>query len=150
MQIVHAIESLHFMSDEFDNLLATFHAAENPHQEPMDMDWPVYRELEDGGSILVFTARDGRDKLIGVVMYIVCFHLHHKTSKYGTCDIMCVNPQYRGQGIASGLMEVAENKLKSVGVTKLVHMSKSNYDVVPLFKKKGFLAIETAYIKEVT
>lgn len=135
---------------EFDQLLATYFTDENPGHIPLAMDWHTYYHLEDIKGLHTFTARNGRDTLIGAVMYVVMMHPHHMEYKTATCDIICVNPASRGQGIGRGLMMYAEPKLKAAGVNEIIHLHKHNYDVPPLFLTQGYEAVETVYRKKVS
>lgn len=134
---------------EFNFLLKTYFAAENPGHIPLEMDWLTYDHLEHIGILHTFTARDGRDNLLGAVMYNVVMHPHHKTHKFAECDIICVNPASRGQGIGRGLMAYAEPKLIALGVNEIIHRHKLNYEVPPLFLTQGYEAVETVYRKKV-
>jgi len=137
------------LNDEFDALLATYWNAENPEHEPLDMDWPMYNTLADDDRCFTFTARDGRDNLVGALMYVVTKHPHHKTMTIAACDIICVNPKFRGQGIGSKLIVYAEPKLIALGAKQIVHMHKHIYDTQPLTVPLGYEPIETALRKKV-
>lgn len=134
---------------EFNALLKTYFTNENPGHIPLSMDWLVYEHLEYIGALHTYGARDGRDRLIGAVMYTVVMHPHHAGHRVAECDIICVNPENRGQGIGRGLMHYAEPKLKALGVSELVHRHKLSYDVPPLFLSQGYEAVETVYRKKV-
>lgn len=113
------------------------------------MNWKVYAELSFQGNLALFTARaDDGKKLYGFVMYHIQPHLHHMGTIVAACDIIAVDLDERGQGIATKLMAFAEPVLKERGATLITHMSRSCYDVEPLFPKLGFKPLEQAYIKE--
>lgn len=134
---------------EANLLLASYFAAENPGHIPLNMDWQTYKQLEAVGVLYTYTARDGRDALVGMVMYNVVMHPHHAGHRFAECDIICVNPANRGQGIGRGLMQYAEVNLKALGVSEIVHRHKLNYEVPPLFLTQGYEAVETVYRKKV-
>jgi GNAT superfamily N-acetyltransferase len=135
---------------EFNKLLETYFAAENLDHVPLSMDWQLYQTLEDTKALFTFTARDGRDALIGAVMYVVMMHPHHAGHRTANCDIICVNPENRGQGIGRGLMSYAEPRLKALGVSEITHQHKLTYKVPPLFLSQGYEAVETVYRKKVS
>jgi GNAT superfamily N-acetyltransferase len=147
MQLIFSTEKN--IVEEFDALLASYFDNENKGHIPLDMDWQLYGTMTEVGMCHTFTARDGRDKLIGVVMYCVYMHPHHRTTKLAMCDIIAVNPEYRKLGIATRLIEYAEEMLKSLGVHEMLHMHKLNYKVTPLFIQQGYEAVETVYRKKV-
>lgn len=113
------------------------------------MDWQTYKQLEAVGVLQTYTARDGRDALVGMVMYNVVMHPHHAGHRFAECDILCVNPTNRGQGIGRGLMVYAEKHLKALGVSEIIHRFKLNYTAPPLFPSMGYDAVETVYRKKV-
>lgn len=134
---------------EMDRLLATYFTDDNPEHIPLLMDWPTYKILEQQGILHTYTARDGRDALVGAVMYNVIMHPHHAMHRVADCDILCVDPKLRGQGIGRKLMAYAEPKLKALGVSEIIHRHKLVYKVPPLFPSQGYEADEIVYRKKV-
>lgn len=111
------------------------------------MNWAAYTELNEAGGIVLLTARDG-DKLIGFVMYHVFPHLHHMGVINAACDIIAVDVDARGQGIARALMAHAEPVLRNRGVQYITHQFRTCYDTEPLFPKLGYKLFEQGYLKE--
>jgi GNAT superfamily N-acetyltransferase len=66
------------------------------------------------------------------------------------CDILAVDVDARGQGIARALMEFAEPILRERGVKIVTHQFRVIYDVEPLFPKLGYRLAEQGYMKEIS
>ena len=113
------------------------------------MDWELYKTLEKSQILYIYTARSVRDVLVGVVMYNVVMHPHHMGHRVAECDILSVSLQERGQGVGRKLLSYAEDKLKTLGVSEIVHRFKLPYTATPLFISQGYNAIETVYSKKV-
>jgi GNAT superfamily N-acetyltransferase len=112
------------------------------------MDWETYKRIELANALVIFTARDD-GKLRGFVMYVLAKHPHHKGMRFATCDIIAVDPDYRGMGIARSLIEYAEEQFKRYvyNVQAVIHNYRTIYDVEPLFEKMGFHNVESVYMK---
>jgi len=149
MQLVYATESLLFDVEEYDNILNLDFVPDERNDQPIYMNWGVFRKLEEQNRCVTFTARNGRDKLLGFVIYIVYNHLHYKDTMIATCDTLCVDPEFRGHGIATGMMKFAEPKLIDYCATKIIHMSRHMPDTSGMFIKQGYSIIETAFCKTV-
>jgi GNAT superfamily N-acetyltransferase len=114
---------------------------------PLRMDWLAFQRLENAGALVLVTARDA-DELVGFVMYLVVPHLHHIGVTVAACDILAVDVDARGRGIARKMVEAAEPILKERGAAIVTHQFRVCYDVKPLFPKLGFQLIEQGYMKE--
>lgn len=129
-------------------LLDYFERTENAQkgQPKLEMNWAEIMRIEDNGKLALFTAREG-EQLQGFAMYVLVKHLHHASTMWALCDILAVNPDVRGQGIATRMVEHACNKFKQMGIAYVVHGYRTVYGVEPLFPKLGFTCIEHAYMK---
>jgi GNAT superfamily N-acetyltransferase len=112
----------------------------------LDMDWDFYAEAAQQGKFILITAREN-EELVGFVTYYVNNHPHHKTVMYAACDILAVKMAHRGKGIGTQLVKAAEPLLKMFYVKRIVHASRTVYDVEPLFPKLGYSLVERSYMK---
>src|SRR5215471_5386034 len=103
-------------------------------QPKLDMDWSSLGKLETSGHVVLMAARQ-EDKLVGFALYFLHMHTHHRGVLFALCDILAVNPDHRGQGVATELVLRAERLLRSMGVEYIIHNYRCIYDVEPLFPK---------------
>jgi GNAT superfamily N-acetyltransferase len=115
---------------------------------PLHVDWPTYITLCRRGELLLFTARDENDKLLGFAMYYIHRHLQHMDHTNAACVTLLVKMDQRGKGVGKALMHEAEAVLKDRGVNYVTHQFRTCYDVEPLFPKLGYRLVEYAYMKE--
>lgn len=82
----------------------------------LDIDYSLYVQLERVGGLFVLAAfEEDQAKPIG---YIVCFmtpSLHSKGKLICDTDVIYIDPQYRGQGLAEELLLTAEDVAQSKG-----------------------------------
>lgn len=149
MQLIFGQERPTDIKDEFDALVMSYWVAENPNHVTHQLDWNTYHILTQAGICRAFTARSGRDELVGCVFYNVVSHPHHLGYVVAEGDMISVNPKYRGLGIAGRLMEYAQPFLVAAGVKEIVHRYKIKYNKTPLFLSQGYEADETVYRKKV-
>jgi GNAT superfamily N-acetyltransferase len=114
---------------------------------PLNVDW-LYITLCRRNELLLFTARDESDKLLGFAMYYVHRHLQHKDHTNAACVTLLVRMDQRGKGVGKALMHEAEAVLKDRGVNYITHQFRTCYDVEPLFPKLGYRLVKYAYMKE--
>jgi GNAT superfamily N-acetyltransferase len=103
--------------------------------------------LSAADALLLVTARDD-GRLVGFVMYLVVPHMHHIGSTIAACDILAVDVDARGRGIARKMMAIAEPMLRERGASYVTHQFRICYDVKPLFPKLGYQLVEQSYMKE--
>ena len=136
---------------EMDALMADYFRRENNHDgmPPLEMDWPVYMQMNEQGILKLYTAENFRHDLVGFVMYYIHPHLHHKGVTVASSDILAVHLDMRGKGVGKALLEYAEPRLKELGVKFIAHRFRTAYDVEPLFPKLGYNLIERGYLKDI-
>jgi GNAT superfamily N-acetyltransferase len=113
----------------------------------LDMNWELFKDLQEKQHLLCVTARETDDTLRGFVMYILSYAPHHKTVLCATCDILAVDLDYRNRGIGRMIIETAETLLVARGVELIIQFYRTGYDDVPLFEKLGFDKYEVGYMK---
>ena len=149
MQLILATENITEIEEEFEALVDLLWIEENPGRVVHAIDWPVYRALVNLGMCKTFTARNGRDVLVGLAAYVVIMHPHHLGHKVAECDMIKVNAEFRGLGIGRQLISYAEPLLIADGVQEIVHRHKLTSNTKPLFPSLGYEAVETVYRKKV-
>lgn len=118
---------------------------QNSDHVPVDYDWDQYRILDNAGHLQLFTARDGRDKLVGVSLYVVVNMTHHKGYKIADCDTLGTALAVRGQGIGRKLVIHAVNELPKLGVKEIMHHTRAVFGEQSLFTSLGFVHSSTMY-----
>lgn len=140
-------ESLTTIQLEYETLINGYWYAtsENQGHEPVAYDWEQYHILDKAKLLRLYTARDARDKLIGVALYVVVNAMHHKGYKMADCDTLATDLECRGRGIGKGLLTYAKQKLALECVREIMHRSRLVFGEQTLFPSQGFTAIETVY-----
>ena len=93
---------------------------------PLSPDYDRYLQMEELGMIHTVTVRY-EDELIGYDINFVSPHLHYSSTKYAANDIIFLHPLHRGAGVALGMLNFAEEKLKEEGVSVItIHMKVDN------------------------
>lgn len=118
---------------------------------PLDVDEARYRILDEGGNLVIITARDGV-RLVGYVVAILSSHLHYASTLFGAIDVFWLDPAYRAGVNGIRLFTELELELKRRGVRKMIGQTKlgAGRDVSRLFEYLGWKPIETVFSKVVT
>ena len=117
---------------------------QNHDTVPMDVDYELYRNINDAGHLHVVTARHA-DSLIGYVISIIRPHLHHKSTMTAFTDMFYLMPDYRVGTIGYRLLKFMRDSVKERGVKQIYAATKLKYDVGPLLVRLGFNAVERTY-----
>jgi len=141
-------EPLRNALNEVEALLLDYFARTNAQegQPQLDMDWHAFLRIEENGKLMLMTAREDVE-LRGFAVYVFYPHLHHAHSIWAMCDILAVDPDHRGKGIATAIVQAAMTRFKVMGIDQIVHGFRTVYDTTPLFEKLGFTCIEHIYRK---
>ena len=143
------VEPLSLIQPEVAALIGGYYADTNAQDgiPQLDMDWPVFVDMERRYRLLLFTARED-DELLGVNMYMLVQHPQHKGMTWAMCNTLAVATKHRGKGIGTLLTEAGIAYLKSRTDAKVVtHNYRAIYDAEPLFPKLGFALAELVYMK---
>jgi GNAT superfamily N-acetyltransferase len=109
-------------------------------------DWESYWKKDECGDLHIITVRiDG--KLVGYHVAFLLRHLHYQEDVIAATDIYYIDPQVRGAGIGASLFLEVERSLRSLGVKKIVSMTKIHQDHGKLLTALGYEAVETVYSK---
>lgn len=125
------------------------HAAETElynDKMPLDPKYDLYQTLEDNNSLVFITARDNINLLVGYLSIITEDHPHHNI-KSATNNLMYVHENYRGQGIAKGMLEAAEEFLRANEISMFQFIVKAANPMTRLSEELGFDCSEIVYSK---
>lgn len=131
--------------DQMENLIM-FHGAEVEDLDKADPDWGRYRQMNDIGIIRLYTARDEK-KLIGYIVYMVGFHMHHKGLFYAIQDALYVRPDYRVANTARNLLIFSEFKLRELNVMVIMQYVKVEHDFSIVLERMGYRLTEKVLTK---
>lgn len=147
MHVSLQTEKFSRVQDEYRGLVYGYWYAtpENKTHTPVEYDWPQYKTLDDAGLLHLFTARDFRDKLVGVALYVVVNALHHKGYTIADCDTLGTRLDCRKLGIGKQLVEYAKVELGNLGVKEILHHTRNVFGEQTLFPSLGFVSVETTY-----
>jgi GNAT superfamily N-acetyltransferase len=113
-----------------------------------DMDREQYEQRHAANSIVIITARNEANTLIGCAVYMLGHHPHYKGQLWAFCGTLAVHPDHRRKRIGSTMVEAAMHKLRDRGVRFVTNNHRVVYNVAPLFPKLGFKLMEYSYVKE--
>jgi GNAT superfamily N-acetyltransferase len=141
-------EFLNEVKDEAGHLLELHwqEIAVNKDKIKLNPDWEAYEELEQSGSLKIFTARD-KGNLVGYFVVIVSRSLHYKDHLFATNDIVFLHPEYRKGLTAIKLFKFAEKCLKEDGVSLMIINSKTHKPFNTLLERYGYNTTETTLTK---
>jgi len=126
--VVYAIEKLHQFRRDADHLLAEHYQELTSFPEmPLDPNWDLYNQLETEDRLFIYTARiDG--EIVGYAWFM-CLkaHPHYKSLSWAGNDIIRINPDHRGKGVAKGLFDFFEADLKRRGYKVIAVRSKTSF-----------------------
>lgn len=148
MPITYQQESLATCKEDAQHLLEKHweEIALNKEVIKLNPDWEAYYDLEDAGSLKIFTARsDG--VLIGYFVVICRKHLHYVDHVFSFNDILYVAQEYRKGLVGAKLMKFAEQCLKEDGVSVLVVNTKRHKPFDSLLEWLGYKHTENIYTK---
>jgi ribosomal protein S18 acetylase RimI-like enzyme len=144
------VESITECQPEFADLIHLYYSDTRIHDglPYPDQDWNHYYTLDAKGMMLLVTARNDDEKLIGVALYTIAPHPHYRNMIWAYCDTLAVDPSCRRRGVGRRLVEEVLPRLKEMGVRFVTNNHRTVYEVVPLFPKLGFKLMEQCYVRE--
>ena len=102
---------------------------------PLDVDFDLYRKVEEVGRLRIFTARE-EGRMVG---YLICILMHsqqRKSLRMAHEEAFYVDPDFRRNGTATKLMEFAEESLKPEADIIMYHAPEANPAFGLLLKKR--------------
>jgi GNAT superfamily N-acetyltransferase len=143
-------ESFEEVLMDFMRLLPEHMAEMNYFQKngaKFDPDYGAYIRGQGRGNFMLITAKD-QGVLVGYIVFVVQTHIRFKSTLYATEDLYYVVPEYRRQGIAKRLFEVAEAKLKEYNVDFIFATTKTYLDRSGLLEQAGYEQFEKKFAKK--
>jgi len=123
--------------------------------EPLNVNWDMFRKLEKAGLEVCVTARH-TGRLIGYAVYILIPHMHYKHLSIADSDVFFIDPRYRRGWVGIRLFQAAEGGLavrgvKGVGQRVKLHVEpgRGGRDLGVMFRYLGYKAVETNYRKRI-
>ena len=113
---------------------------------PLDIDWPIYKDLADKGMLHIVTAREASE-VVGYIVGFVRPHVHYKSTLHCFTDIFWLHPDRRKGMAGVKLFKEYERSLKRRGVVKVFIASKCHLDMSPIFERLGWHRTEVVYTK---
>lgn len=112
----------------------------------LNPDWEAYYNLEETGSLKIFTARED-SKLIGYFVVLCRKHLHYVDHVFAFNDILYLQKDYRKGLVGAKLMKFAEKCLKDDGISVMIVNTKRHKPFDTLLEWLGYKHIENIYSK---
>lgn len=136
--------------EEFSQLLYDHYIETRPYDEyVLNIDWDTYKKLYDSGVVEFFTARDEEERIVGYTLYMVHPSLHYKDKIYAVMDLIYIDPEHRGNGLALDLIKYSEEMLLEERDVDLITMSmKTSCPFEKLAEKVGYDKMEYFYTKQ--
>jgi L-amino acid N-acyltransferase YncA len=148
MNITYSIEKYLDVKEEIEPLVMAHHLEEDPRRASVtiDVNWDMYAELEDAGSFILATARDG-DKLVGYLSFVLSETPHIRGYIQAVSDAFFIDKEYRGKAIASDLVKQLEESLKAVGVSWITLVFPEGEKSDTFMERLGYSPTDTMYGK---
>lgn len=104
---------------------------------PLDIDVPMYRNLDSENVLVVATLRDA-GRLVGYLGAYVKTHLHYKSTLFGFMDAFFLLPEFRKGPNGLLLFTTMEAEMRRRGVKSQIFSSKKHFDLTPMFEYLGW------------
>jgi len=137
------------LAAEMEELVRDFFAKTEAgsNRPPLDYNWEYYQTTYDLGMFVVYVARE-EGRMLGFAMYTLVNHPHHKTVKFGYCELIGTRFSERGRGVGTALLDYAENALREEGVSRMIQGDRYYHGRTPIFEKRpGYVLVERFYVK---
>jgi GNAT superfamily N-acetyltransferase len=148
MPITYQQESIASCKGEVEHLLYLHweEIALNKEVIKLNPDWDAYYELEDTGSLKIFTARfDG--ELVGYFVVLCRKHLHYVDHLFAFNDLIYLRKDHRKGFTGAKLMKFAEKCLREDGVSVVIVNTKRHKPFDSLLEWLGYKHTENIYSK---
>ena len=146
-----------YREDKFETVLMDFMTLLPEHMAEMnyfqrngaqfDPDYGAYCQGQNQGRFVLVTAKDA-GVLVGYIVFSVQNHIRFQSTRYAQEDLYYVVPDYRRQGIAKKLFEVAEDILKKQNVDYIFATTKTYLDRSGLLEQSGYECFEKKFAKK--
>jgi GNAT superfamily N-acetyltransferase len=135
--------------EELMPLFAVHHAEVDHYKEiPLSVNTKRYLELEEAGTLRVFTARLESGQLVGYAFFFVSYPLHNAGSLQAVQDAIFIHPNHRGQ--KGSLVAWCDEQLKDEGVQVVYQHIKASHNFGPMLERLGYELVDLIYGKRLT
>lgn len=114
---------------------------------PLNPNYEQYQNLCNANVLHIITVRED-DKLIGYSSWFVSYNLHYQDKKFAECDIFFLSEPFRKGLVGYNLLKQSTQILRNLGVDYITAKDKKRRDIGVLFRRLGYEAIETVYLKK--
>lgn len=140
-QIVDLYKQLYDAEKGFDNNLIEI------YKVPDEQKLKIQKRIRSRKNIFLVAEED--NKIIGLIDGFIIDSIYHK-EKVGYLDHLCVDINYRKQGVSMNLIEKFSEIMKSKNVAYLkLNAFENNIPAINLYKKLGFEEHSIYYIKKI-
>ena len=115
---------------------------------PLDVDILKYIKMWVTDSFVFYSAREDGE-LIGYSAYFISSHIHYKSLLVAQADVLFLKKSKRKGLTGVRLLKYSEDKLKELGVDKILQSTKVHYDLGNLLGRLGYEECDKIYVKEV-
>lgn len=110
---------------------------------PLDVSTESYLKTESTGSLLIYTARDQDETLVGYAFFIVKNNIRYMSSKQALQDIIYIDKKRRGFG--TEFIGWCDDQLRIAGVQAVYHHVKEDHNWGGILKGLGYELIDHIY-----
>ena len=110
----------------------------NKEHVPLDPDWDTYAALAAAGRLLIVTARNEQNELIGYTVFFINNHIHYKSTKVANNDLLYLHPDYRRGRLGLRLIKDSETACGHRGVDKIMWHIKFAQDFRSILYRLGY------------
>lgn len=137
--IVLAQEGLLSVMDDVEPLLKEHYQELTLHKDRIKLapDWATYMSMEEQGGLVIFTARD-QGALAGYSAFFVYWHPHYRETRVAQNDVLFLRKDYRKGSTGIRLIRYSEDRLRHLGVDKLVWHVKQSNNFTPILQRMGY------------
>ena len=111
---------------------------------PLEPDFDMYRNIEEQGSLRVFTVREN-NHLIGYSVFFIKENPHYKSSVQAIQDVVFITKSKRGQG--REFVAWCDSQLKSEGTNVVYHHVKAAHNWGKVLERQGYELVDLIYGK---
>ncbi len=137
--IITSVESVANVRGEIQPLLERHYQELTVGKEVvvLEVDWDKYENLERMNMLSVVTARD-EGVLIGYSVFFIYSHMHYKSLKAASNDVLFLDKEYRKGRAGLKLLKESEIQLARLGVRKITWHIKTSLDWSKILLRMGY------------
>lgn len=115
---------------------------------PLDPDKERYELFENAGIFRIYVARV-EGVLVGYAAFFIMPHIHYKSCRTATCDVIFVLPEYRKSSVTAGLFAFFTDEMKKEGVDlEIQHIKAKDIKTLgPMFEKQGYTLMDNIFVR---